>query len=262
MKRDSDPANWLVAHRGHASEFPENTRSSLEAAARLGMRYLEFDLQFTADDVPVVIHDPDLRRTSAVAHRVAEIDSSVLGQHYVGYPERFGGRFGSEPLLALADLVPLFEAWPEVVPVVEIKREGAFQVGVARAVETVCQILGAVLERSVVISFSEAVVQAAQQRGAPRTGWCLENFAPQFETLAKRLAPDYLLVDYRKITSPTVELWSGPWQWVAWEVTDPELALSLRRQGVDLVETMDCERMIKALRRSGGQSGYGSSHIR
>ena len=50
----------LVAHRGYAARYPENTRESLAAAVRAGARFLEFDVQLSADGVPVLLHDVTL----------------------------------------------------------------------------------------------------------------------------------------------------------------------------------------------------------
>ncbi len=42
----------IIAHRGNAAEFPENTLQGLESAVSLGLRHLEFDVQLTATSCP------------------------------------------------------------------------------------------------------------------------------------------------------------------------------------------------------------------
>ena len=54
----------IIGHRGAAGLAPENTLNSLREAVRLGAGWLEFDVRFTKDDVPVVIHDSTLKRTT------------------------------------------------------------------------------------------------------------------------------------------------------------------------------------------------------
>lgn len=54
----------ICAHRGFSSAAPENSLPALGAAVALGAQELEFDVRFTADGVPVVIHDNDLSRLS------------------------------------------------------------------------------------------------------------------------------------------------------------------------------------------------------
>lgn len=54
----------LVAHRGNsgASIHKENTLEAFEAALVAGAWGLEFDVRWTADDVPVISHDSTLKR--------------------------------------------------------------------------------------------------------------------------------------------------------------------------------------------------------
>ncbi len=54
----------VIGHRGAAGHAPENTLAGFRHAARLGIAWVEFDVQLTADAVPVVIHDHTLDRTT------------------------------------------------------------------------------------------------------------------------------------------------------------------------------------------------------
>ena len=52
-----------VNHRGHYSA-PENTLSAYKASKQNGYSYVECDVSFTSDGVPVLLHDPTVDRTS------------------------------------------------------------------------------------------------------------------------------------------------------------------------------------------------------
>ena len=52
----------LIAHRGYAAAFPENTLVSMAAALDCGAHFIETDIQMTADGVLVLFHDRDLKR--------------------------------------------------------------------------------------------------------------------------------------------------------------------------------------------------------
>ena len=52
----------VVAHRGLARIFPENTLESVLGAFDAGLGAAEIDIQLSLDGVPVLQHDSDLKR--------------------------------------------------------------------------------------------------------------------------------------------------------------------------------------------------------
>jgi glycerophosphoryl diester phosphodiesterase len=54
----------VIGHRGAAGVAPENTLPALRHALEAGAHAVEFDIQCTADERLVVIHDPTLDRTT------------------------------------------------------------------------------------------------------------------------------------------------------------------------------------------------------
>lgn len=62
MSADRPPL--VVAHRGASVEQPENTIEAFEAAIDAGADAVEFDVRMTADGYAVVMHDPDVSRTT------------------------------------------------------------------------------------------------------------------------------------------------------------------------------------------------------
>ncbi|WP_411084236.1 glycerophosphodiester phosphodiesterase [Streptomyces sp. cmx-18-6] len=63
---DRQAAPVVVAHRGASGYAPENTLAAVDAAARLGVDWVENDVQRTRDGVLVVLHDTGLKRTTNV----------------------------------------------------------------------------------------------------------------------------------------------------------------------------------------------------
>lgn len=89
MTRRSFPGEppLVVAHRGASSTNPENTLASFEAAIAIGAPFVEFDVRLSADGVPVVIHDPDLARTTDSSGPVHERTAEELRLVNAGTPE-------------------------------------------------------------------------------------------------------------------------------------------------------------------------------
>ncbi|MFE3515776.1 glycerophosphodiester phosphodiesterase [Streptomyces sp. NPDC059166] len=54
----------VYAHRGASAYAPENTLAAVDAADRLGIDWVENDVQLTRDGVLVVVHDTTLSRTT------------------------------------------------------------------------------------------------------------------------------------------------------------------------------------------------------
>ncbi|MFZ3577101.1 glycerophosphodiester phosphodiesterase [Virgibacillus sp. DJP39] len=54
----------IIAHRGASKRAPENTLPAFELAYDLGADGIETDVQLTKDQIPVLIHDEGLKRTT------------------------------------------------------------------------------------------------------------------------------------------------------------------------------------------------------
>ena len=56
----------VLAHRGAGTLAPENTLAALRVGHERGFRAVEFDAMAPLDDVPVLMHDATLDRTTGV----------------------------------------------------------------------------------------------------------------------------------------------------------------------------------------------------
>ncbi len=84
----------LVAHRGGAGHCPENTLAAIEYALRLGVEAIEVDLRLSADGHLVLIHDPDLARTTNGHGPVSGLTARELAQLDAG--SHFSPKFAGE----------------------------------------------------------------------------------------------------------------------------------------------------------------------
>lgn len=232
------PRPVLLAHRGWASRYPENTRVAIVAALEARVPWIELDVQLSADRVPMVIHDPTLERTAGVPRAVSDLDAATLGGIDVHEPARFGERFVGERLPSLAAIAELLGDWPRARAFVEVKRESAEANGVDDTVARVMRALGPVRDRCVVISFVERAVMSARRLGAPATGWVLNYYDDDARRLADAMAPDFVICDHRRLPAAPTPLWEGPWEWGSYEVTEVDQALALAGRGIRVIESM------------------------
>lgn len=67
-----------VAHRGDPYHHRENTLPSLRSALRAGADAVEIDVRLTCDGVPVLLHDPTLKRLWGHRDAVADLTADRL----------------------------------------------------------------------------------------------------------------------------------------------------------------------------------------
>lgn len=72
-----------INHRGW-HKAPENTLSAYRESAKNGFSMVECDVHFTKDDVPVLIHDKDIDRTSNGTGEVSELLWSEISTYDFG----------------------------------------------------------------------------------------------------------------------------------------------------------------------------------
>jgi glycerophosphoryl diester phosphodiesterase len=242
----------LVAHRGYALRYPENTMLSLRAAIEAGAKYIEFDVQLTADGVPVLLHDADLWRTGGVDRSVLDMKLEDVMLVEVNETARLGSRFSGVNVPLLGEIPALLTDHADVRAFVEIKRASLNRFGIDEVVQRVLAELTPVLSRCTIISFDRPAIEAARSRGAMTIGWVLEEWNDKVRAEVEELSPDYVFCDYRMV--PDDEgLWSGSWSWAFYEVIDPELALGLAANGAQLVETMAIKEMLSDRRMITGR---------
>ena len=232
--RPETPA--IVAHRGWAARYPENSLAALEAAVWLGLRHLEFDVQLTADGVPVLFHDLDLKRITGRDGRIVDIPWPELARTPSGEPERLGTRFSGVRPARLDDAARLLSRHPGTTAFVEIKPESLEHFG-RQAVWDACAPIIQRIPRPVVTSFDRGLLERV--RDVCRIAWVLPEYTETALAEARKLSPQYLFCNLRRLPPEPAELPSGSWEWAIYEIRSPAQALELARRGVGLVETMD-----------------------
>lgn len=236
----------IVAHRGDAEHFPENTLPALAAALRLGLHYVEFDVQLSADGVPYVIHDTELSRTTSASGDLRLLGSDWLDRVDAGEPRRFGHRYAGTALPRLTAVAELLAAHPRARAFVELKRASLEHHGRETCIERVLAALSGHGERCILISFDEPACRLARAMSGRPVGWVLEHTPDTQLGNLQDLGPEFVFCDHRRLP-PAGPLPAGPWTWAVYEVRDATVARSLHARGVALIETMAPARLLAEL---------------
>lgn len=236
----------LIAHRGYALHYPENTQPGIEAALLAGATHIEIDVQLTADRIPVLFHDRALERLCRAPGMVRDYALDDLRTLRASHPGRFGNRFADVTIPTLQEVVHLLQDWPKVTLFVEIKREALSDAGIDVVYRLIAAILAPIRDRAVLISFELDVLATAHRHGWPALGAVVTCWDNLDQPVLTEIAPSYLFVDIVSVP-PTGPLVRPGARLAVYEVADPALALRLCARGVELIETFAIGEMRKAV---------------
>ncbi len=74
----------LIGHRGVKDLCPENTLESINKAFDLGLNYIEIDVKISKDEVPILLHDDTLDRTTNATGLAINYDYNDLKKFDAG----------------------------------------------------------------------------------------------------------------------------------------------------------------------------------
>ncbi len=243
----------IIAHRGYAGRYPENTRASVLAAVEYGAAAVEIDVQLTRDGEVVLFHDRDLVRVCGAKGAIHQRSLAELGALRVREPERLAP-FGPavalvrEPIATLADLATELAARrapPRLF--VEVKRVAVEAHGVERVCDAVLEAAAPLEGRFVIISFSLEVIERVRALGAVPIGPILEDFGAIDSKRARALSPEWTFCNRERLPEGA-DPGAFDTRLAVYEVVDPAEARALFERGVDAVETFELEALSRGLR--------------
>ncbi|MBT7751067.1 MAG: hypothetical protein HN711_02255 [Porticoccaceae bacterium] len=243
-------AEKLVAHRGYRAKYPENTALSITQAIKAGALFVELDVQFSQDKLPIIYHDTNLSRVSGSDKDVFNCARDELLRYPAYELERLGSCFIDEKISPLEHLVTILEDNPEVKAFVELKDESIEHCGREVILASVQEILRPVVDRAVIMSFDYSLALAARQNGWPLVGLVLRSWDDLYSDEVKAVKPDFIYTDHH-IIPPECDLTSieslANTTLVAYEVGSRELGYALLARGVDMLETFEIEELLATI---------------
>lgn len=238
----------LIAHRGNAAEYPENTLPALRSALDLGVRFVQFDVQLSADRQPILLQDSNLQRTAGLDRDALHMTLAELAEVPVNEEQRFNKRFTDIGIPTLAQAVNLIASHPTATAFVELKRPSLRAFTQEVVVRKVCEVVKPIARQSVIVSADLAAVHHVRQVSQYRVGWILPDYSTLSALKCEALSPDYVFCDHQLLTENSSKLWRGPWRWAIYDVTSRNLAVSLASRGARLIETMEVRKMLREFR--------------
>ena len=97
----------VIAHSGGDALFPENTLLAYERSTALGSEVIDIDVQTTADNVLVALHDPTVDRTTNATGSIRKLRWSAVAKLDAGYRFTSGKTF---PFRKKGVTIPTIEA--------------------------------------------------------------------------------------------------------------------------------------------------------
>ncbi len=242
VKSDTQPL--ICAHRGASGYAPENTLAALKLAMEMGAHMAELDVQQTADDRLVVIHDDAVDRTTNGTGLVWQMDSETLRRLDSG--SWFDARFAGERIPTLEEVIELVRGRMRLN--IEVKLHGHERDIARLVVETIRKANFG--EECIITSFGHEVADEIK-RLAPelkvgyifdRKGYSEAVFASEMDVLSSH----FWLVDshfMRKARAAGKEVH-------VWTVNPKFLMRRMRKLGVDAIITNYPDRLAEVLAKN------------
>jgi glycerophosphoryl diester phosphodiesterase len=141
----------VVAHRGGAALAPENTLAAFENALKLGVDQVECDVHLSKDGELVVMHDPDVSRTTTGVGQISEL--TLVEIKKLNAAAKFtGGAFAAQPPPTLGELLDLVKGKAGIQIEIKLAAGNARYPGIEKKVVDALAARG-MTERAIVISF-------------------------------------------------------------------------------------------------------------
>jgi glycerophosphoryl diester phosphodiesterase len=242
----------IIGHRGASTVAPENTLAAFQWAIDCGADGIEFDVRLSADGVPVVIHDANLKRTALVDSVVSKLTVRELQRVDVGAffkPAHAGSEI--HPVPTLTQVFGMFRHEGGLL-YLELKGEPVTETLITRTAELVTE--AGIQGRVIVESFDLQAIKSLK-RVAPHipTAALFERrlrrpgnlFNKKILTAATDSGADELALHYTLVSDRLVNAAKAAgFKIVVWTVDDPKWVGRARDLGIKSLITNDPASML------------------
>jgi glycerophosphoryl diester phosphodiesterase len=233
----------FVAHRGYAAAYPENTLLALDAAWQSGARFVEVDIQLSADKVPVLFHDRDLLRLCQQPGAIQDYTFEQLKQFSLANTEKFSSQFADNKITSLQEFIEYLEAHPDLSAFIELKRSMIDYFGDELVLEIILPLFKELKNKISFISYNQAILKKIENQSGYTTGVVIDEWKDYLPE--SNWQPEWLFCSAEGLPENDQEL-DIESKIVIFEVSDIELADKLLARGIHYLETFHIREMIQA----------------
>ena len=244
--------SW-IAHRGAGRLAPENTLAAFQVGLDHGFQMIEFDVQITADQIPVLMHDATLERTTNGEGPVWAATAGQIGQLDAG--RWHSAAFEGEAVPTLVQVAQWMQS-RGVLANLEIKPAQGLEAQTGEQVASVAARLWSGVTPPLLSSFSVAALEAAKAvaPGLPRalladvSRWAAAKapFEAPFEAILRTalgLSAVAIVIQHAGLDADRIALaHSAGLRVLTYTLNDAARAQALLSMGLDgvITDAVDC----------------------
>jgi len=214
----------IIAHRGASHYEIENTIGAVKKAIEMNSDMIEVDVRITKDNEIILMHDPDVERTTNGKGYVKDMTLNQIKRL------KINGK----------DTIPTLQ---EVINIIKGKCRLNIEIKDHRAVIKILKILkeNDLHSEVLISSFNEKTLKYIKEKDARiKTGYLFRRPTPFYISVAKKIKADYLHPYYPIITKRLVNrAHRYGFKVNVWTIKNRESALKAKQIGVDGLITDD-----------------------
>ena len=228
-----------IAHRGFSSQAPENTFAAFDLAIEKEFYYIETDVQLTADNIPVIIHDDTVDRTSNGKGKISEKTLSDIKK--LDFGSWFSKKFKDQKIPTLSELLKNYNN--KIHLVLELKSQQS----------ELCKQIAALIENEnwdkiagnpmvqipglTIISFHlEQILRSIELMPVVRHGWLVGELTDTDIDIASKLGIQGIFPNAKLISEHSISYAKEKGLFVAvWGIQNAEEVVMLKKIGVSAV---------------------------
>ncbi|MDH5396341.1 MAG: glycerophosphodiester phosphodiesterase family protein [Gammaproteobacteria bacterium] len=237
----------FIAHRGYASAFPENTLIALDAARDAGAKFVEVDIQLTADLIPVLFHDRDLQRLCQQPGAIHDYTFLQLEKFNVSDAEKFKEKYCDNKITSLDSFIHYLHQNPELHAFIELKRSMIENFGEEQVLQIILPLFDAMKEQVSFISYDQKILKKINETTSYATGIVVDEWH-EFN-LNTGWTPEWLFCSAQGLPESNEELNINS-KIAVFEVGNIGLAKHLLARGITYLETFRIKEMLTAFSTS------------